>query len=575
MKYLAYAVLAGLLSVAGIFLYNSSLTQASTTLISVKPTATVTGAWTTNGTADASCTGHCQYVDEVTTGNGDGNTSYLSATSDSAAEEYSMGDISQGETVTSFKVYMYAECVQAATLGTGGYVDIVPKINGAALATSTATIGNCGANSWTLYNYTYNGTWTQSDVNSLALNFKKRTNGGLGNANMAISATYVQFTVREPDLAQTTGRVYANANSATPGAALGAANALTDVQQGSAFRIRAGITVSDYNWTTGTWGTTTPNTYKLQYSLLTAGKTCSTLVAGWGDVLAGSGNIRWNDNAAVADNATITSYASDPPVTGTAVYQTYRESNSFTNAPLVGIGNTGLWDFSLKDFSSSYGSAYCFRVVKTDGTVLPSYTNYPSILTVGSLSIDVTDASGVSVGSPSTPFSSVIVQPECQSSSATLGTSSQQIRVTNNISTTGWSVSMAATNGATAFWTNGTNGQYDYNDSSGSPPGCTDGGDADSYAGRLSLNPTTGSLVQQSGGGGSQSTGCTATGTSLGISSNFVQGTADAITLFSASSATPRFCYFSVTGISMTQQIPTYRPKGNYSLDFTLTVLAL
>lgn len=563
MKYFAGAILAACLSLVGLVSYFF-ISSASTTTLTVRPNATVTGGWNVNGTADATCTGHCQYVDETVP---DGSTSNLRATSDTAVEEFSMGDISQGQTITSMKVYVQAACIAPASLGNGGYVDIIPKINGAALATSTATIGTCGANAWAMYNYTYNGTWTQADINSLALNFKKRTNGGLGNANMAISATYVELTVREPDHTQSTGRVYNNANSTTPGLPLAAANAQADVQLGAAFRIRAGISVTDYNWGIGSWGASSPNTYKLQFAARSAAS-CSAQATGWGDVLAGSGAIRWNDNAGVAENATISSYANDPPVTGTAVYETYRESNPFTNATAVTVGNTGLWDFSLKDFSSNYGTIYCFRITKSDGTLLLSYTNFPSIVTVGSLDIDIVTAGGVSVGAPSVPFSSVIVDPACQSSSATLGVSSQNIRVTNNIATAGWSVSLAATGGPTAFWTNGTNGQYDYNDTTGSPSGCSDGaGDADSYSGYLTVNPSIGTLTPQSG--------CSTTGTSFGASSGFMQGGIEAITLFSASSATPRFCYFSVTGINLTQQIPSYRPKGSYGLNFTVTVLAL
>ncbi len=540
--------------------------SASTSTIAIKPNGTVTGGWTVNGTADNTCTGHCMYVDEVTTGNGDGNTSYLSATSDTAAEEFNMGDISQGQTITSFKVYMYAECVAVAFLGTGGYIDIVPKVQGATLATSTATIGGCGASTWALSSYTYNGTWTQADINSLTLNFKKRTNGGIGNANMAISAVYVEVTAREPDITQSTARVYNNANTLAPGTPLAAANAQADVQRDAAFRIRTGLAVSDFNWTTGSWGTSTPNTYKLQYAARSAAS-CSAQSSGWSDVQVASGNIRWNDNAGVSDGATISSNANDPPVTGTAVYETYTDTASaFTNPTQVTTSNTGVWDFSLKDVSSTYGTVYCFRIVKSDGSLLAGYTNFPSIVVVGSLDIDIVNSGGATVASPNMPFSSVIVQPDCQNSTATLGLASQLIRVTNNIATAGWTVSMAAADGPTAYWTNGSNGQYDYNDISGSPSGCTDGGDADPYAGKLTVNPATATLTPQSG--------CSSTGTSLGSSSSFSEGSVNAITLFMASSATPRFCYFSVTGIGLTQQIPTYRPVGSYNLNFALTVLA-
>lgn len=182
------------------------------------------------------------------------------------------------------------------------------------------------------------------------------------------------------------------------------------------------------------------------------------------------------------------------------------------------------------------------------------------------LSVDIVDSSGCSVASPGVSLPATDFSFSCTNNVGIFGTSSQKLRVTNTTTGPSWSVDIAATNGATELWRNGGNNQqFDYNDSSGSPPGCDDGADSDTKAGRLSLDPSTGTIVPKSG--------CNTTGLSLGSAASFTEGSIDAISLISASGAATN-CYWDITGIGLGQYIPGGQPGDTYTLDLTLTITA-
>ncbi len=62
--------------------------------------------------------------------------------------------------------------------------------------------------------------------------------------------------------------------------------------------------------------------------------------------------------------------------------QDYEELNNFTNTEAtIASGQDGKWDFSLKDNGAIEDTAYCFRIVKGDGSLLNSYTVIPQITT--------------------------------------------------------------------------------------------------------------------------------------------------------------------------------------------------
>lgn len=183
----------------------------------------------------------------------------------------------------------------------------------------------------------------------------------------------------------------------------------------------------------------------------------------------------------------------------------------------------------------------------------------------GSLTVDIVDAAGSPVTSPSLAMSSAASAFSCDTSTGTLGVSAQKMRVNNTTASAPWNLSIAATAGATATWSAGTP-KYDFNDPAGSPAGCAAGGDGDTYAGQLSIDPSGGTITPQGG--------CTSTGVSLGASSAFDQGVVNSITLGSASASASTNCYWDFTSTALSQRIPEQQPAGSYTVNLTITVVA-
>ena len=186
-------------------------------------------------------------------------------------------------------------------------------------------------------------------------------------------------------------------------------------------------------------------------------------------------------------------------------------------------------------------------------------------LSTGALATDIVNSGGTSVTNPAVTMSTMSSNFDCMNSNGTLGTASQRIRLSNTSSSPSWSLSLAATDGQAALWSNGS-AVYDYNDLSGSPAGCASGTDSDTYAGLLGLNFGSATIAPQSG--------CSNTGVSLGSNAHFNEGTTDAIELMSASGSAPTSCYWDLMGVTLEQQIPEAQTPGNYSLNLTLTAVA-
>jgi hypothetical protein len=493
-----------------------------------------------------------------------GTSPWICAASGNVSDLYDLTNASVGQGATAVTVQAYTFMGSGALLA-NAYITLNADIGGTLVGTTStqnppSTIGllnNCTSTGGT-YEWrsaTYNGTWTQADIDNLKASVGRQNN--LLNGPIRVSQVEAVITYTDPPtVSQSAYRLYQNANSTSPGSPLAATNTVADVSSSSAFRVRLGATASGSNWGANY------SSHTLQY----AAKNQSTCAAstGWADVQSGSGVIRWYDNASVTSGATIASYAQDPTVTGSKVYQTYQEANTFANPNAVTTGNTGLWDFSLQTVSGTPGTSYCLRMLNSPGDFTDTYTQYPEFTLTGSLDISIVDNSGVTVSSPSVSFGSLPTQWSCQSSAAILGSASQKMRITNNLSSSGWTTSIAATNGSHTLWQSAASHYYDYNDASGSPAGCSAGLDSDIYAGQLGVSPSIGSSSPQSG--------CTNTGITLGSTAYFSEGITDAIGLASGSSSASRFCYWDITGIGLTQRVPAAQPNGSYYLDLTITV---
>jgi hypothetical protein len=277
-----------------------------------------------------------------------------------------------------------------------------------------------------------------------------------------------------PTYTQQAYRLFANTNTTDVGTALAAQDiAGTLATAGDAFRLRSLIRIDGNDLLTN------GQPMKLQFAQQSG--TCDTSFSGetYADVTAAT-VIAYKDNATPADEAALNANANDPTDGGrTIVNQSYQELNNFANSQASILnGQDGKWDFSLYDNGAPSNTAYCFRVVKSDGTVLNTYTTIPQITTSaggGALSVDIVDSGGTPVGSPSMAMNSVVMSLGYQTATGIFGVSAQKMRVNNTTGNAQWSASIAANAGAIAFW-NGVV-DYDFNDST---INAGDGGDADS-----------------------------------------------------------------------------------------------
>jgi hypothetical protein len=190
------------------------------------------------------------------------------------------------------------------------------------------------------------------------------------------------------------------------------------------------------------------------------------------------------------------------------------------------------------------------------------------IPSTGVLSFDIVDGAGASVSSPTYAMPATGFSFGCANTTGSLGTTSQRLRVNNSTANPAWSLSIAATGGATSSWANSGNTRFfDFNESTGAPSGCSDGGDADSLAGRLTLTPSGATNTPQGG--------CSASNISFGSTAGFQQGVTDSVTLATASSSANTNCYWDLTDIGVSQYIPSEQLSDTYTINLTLTVTAL
>lgn len=199
-------------------------------------------------------------------------------------------------------------------------------------------------------------------------------------------------------------------------------------------------------------------------------------------------------------------------------------------------------------------------------------TDLTQVINAGTLTTDIRDASRVTVDSPAVAFSATTFSFNCLTGDSrptgTFGSNAERIYVDNpGAANGGWNLTLAATGGTTDSWDNaGVTQQYDFNDAGGS--GCTDGGDGDSLAGQLSVDPSVGSLTADCGS-------CGTGNITLGSSSAYDEGTTDSITLISAAAASDDIGRWYLTGVGMAQTIPAEQPNDSYSVNMTLTVTSI
>jgi len=312
---------------------------------------------------------------------------------------------------------------------------------------------------------------------------------------------------------------------------------------------------------------------RAQYAKKTAA-TCQAVAAGWQDV---TNNSALAYSAAGPNNGTaIAAMANNPGLPPTSVGHSYQSivrpgsdtQLTFTNNRDINSGETGLWDLALTDNGLERNTNYCVRLAAdttaAPGTSIDTYSHYPEFKTAdGSLDIRFADATNATLTNPTTVFSVAMTSKTASTKTAKLSNnSSQQLEVANSLSTTGWSVSLAATGGSTAKWTQaGGTASYGFNNSNANQ-------------GQLLVDLSSSAFTAS----GSTPLGqaCTTAGLSYGAGGAFVAGTAsaNAITLATASSSSSLTCLFKLQDISLKQTIPAYQKPGTYTLPVTVTVVA-
>jgi hypothetical protein len=165
------------------------------------------------------------------------------------------------------------------------------------------------------------------------------------------------------------------------------------------------------------------------------------------------------------------------------------------------------------------------------------------------VTVDIVDASGQSITNPLVIMDDVGFGFTDEISNGVLGVIDGRIRLSNPGSTTTWSVSIAPTDGAQAFWWDGAINFFNFNNSND---------------GQLTVNPSVGSVARADGGD--------TTGVILGIPRAFEENVTDEITLFSSASAQPHQDY-DLLGVSLSQIIPALQPEGDYVIKLTLTAI--
>ena len=194
-----------------------------------------------------------------------------------------------------------------------------------------------------------------------------------------------------------------------------------------------------------------------------------------------------------------------------------------------------------------------------------STSNFTQTINAGTLAVDIVDGSYNSVSSPTMAMSNATFSFSCQTNTGSFGTASQQIYVSNpDAADNGWTVSLAGS-ATTAVWDSaGTD--FDFNDGSGS--GCTDGADADSVGGQMTVDASGATLA--AGPSGASTANIT-----KGSSASFVEGTTNTITILTGAAGSADIGDWTLQGVSISQKIPAQQPAASdYNINMVLSIVA-
>ena len=189
----------------------------------------------------------------------------------------------------------------------------------------------------------------------------------VANPDGGVGVKTAAFTVNAPPstFTQKDYRLYQNADSVQPGAALALENVSSTITATSSpIRIRMNLTVG------GQTLATSSQAFKVQFATAISGP--------WTDMGALASTTAWKfyNNPTPANGEFITTallVASD-------VKEYYEESNpTWTNQATIPAGQEGEWDFPVNPANAANNTTYYFRLAKDTGAALDGYTTYPTV----------------------------------------------------------------------------------------------------------------------------------------------------------------------------------------------------
>ena len=323
-----------------------------------------------------------------------------------------------------------------------------------------ASVGAMTGTDPSAYTEVYNESATGSD-GSITMAYALRTAAG---STGSISYNYGTITSRSDDegslalslnpalstYTEQAYRLFNNADSTDVGSALAAQDtAATLGSTGAAFRLRMLVRVDTADLASS------GQDFKLQFAEQSG--SCDTSFSGesYADV-TGSTVIAYSTANSPADGDNLTANANDPTDGGrTIVNQDYEEANNFTNTvAAVPSGQDGKWDFALKDNGASANTAYCFRAVKSDGTVLDTYTAIPQITTADSspvYSVSITSSGVIEYGVVELSTASSTVNNGYTQTAQNDGNTTEKLNVKSSNATVGTTWTLASSIGSNIY----------------------------------------------------------------------------------------------------------------------------
>ncbi len=208
--------------------------------------------------------------------------------------------------------------------------------------------------------------------------------------NQAYRTEVIEWPVAEMSIRQNYYRFYVDNDALDPTDPwpvgvkdLGENTAITGADQplgdGEWFRLRMSLLVNNASLPAAT------ESFKLQFGRRST--VCSAITT-WTDLGDPGGGEIWRGYS--ANPADGTPLATSTPATGTLnlsvsdVAGTYEDANlTALNPYKVNIGEDIEYDWNVEHNGAAQLSDYCFRMVKSDGTELDEYYNYPTVRTTG------------------------------------------------------------------------------------------------------------------------------------------------------------------------------------------------